>query len=362
MKIIHVTESLGGGVLNIIQSLCVSQIDCGCDVIVIHSVRGDTPKHDFLEEIFPSPIRRILFPMVTNISFVKDYKALLDLFYIIKNENPDVIHLHSSKAGVLGRLACFFLGVTNCCFYTPHGYSFLRKDISRIKYSLFKFIEYLVSLTGTTTIACSKSEFDHTQNTINNKKVRLVENSVPVFDISIAVGNVSPRCVISTSGRLSPPKNPIAFRDLAISIDIVGVDFLWIGGGELYDDLLIDGVLPNSLKCTGWVSRNNVSNFLKHTDIFVMTSLWEGMPLSLIEAQVAGLPAVVPNVEGCRDVVINGVTGYVCNSPSEMKERVTFLISNIEHRLIMGKAARDHSIKRFSPERMNAEIMAAYKA
>jgi glycosyltransferase involved in cell wall biosynthesis len=92
-----------------------------------------------------------------------------------------------------------------------------------------------------------------------------------------------------------------------------------------------------------------------------MTSLWEGMPLSLLEAQTAGLPAVVPNVEGCRDVVVDGVTGYICDSQAVMAARIEQLIGSPELRRQLGEEARRRALVRFAPERMHREIMQAYQ-
>lgn len=137
---------------------------------------------------------------------------------------------------------------------------------------------------------------------------------------------------------------------------------MWIGGGELECDLHLDGQLPENLSCTGWVSREQVTEYLKTSDIYVMTSLWEGMPLSLLEAQVAGLPAVVPDVEGCKDVVIDQVTGFICKTPEQMAEKIDLLIADVDLRKRMGKAARELGLQRFSTERMHREMMLAYQA
>ncbi|MDR6608790.1 glycosyltransferase family 4 protein [Pseudomonas synxantha] len=361
MRIIHITEALGGGVLNIIQQLAALQTADGHAVTIIHSVRPDTPTSLQLADLFLAPTERFELTMATNISPLKDILALIKIFKLIRKIKPDVIHLHSSKAGVLGRIACRFAGRSNSCFYTPHGFSFLRKDISKNKRHVFSLIERLSSYFGGTTVACSQSELEHAIKGAGQKKSLLVENSIPLDLVKHATGGGGgSSCLISTSGRLCYPKNPSAFRDLALKLKNDSARFLWIGGGELENELFVDGVLPKNLNVTGWVSRDQVADFLRASDLFVMTSLWEGMPLSLMEAQASGLPAVVPNVEGCRDVVVDGVTGFVCKTADDMAKKTQLLISDMELRKKMGKAAREKALLRFAPERMHSEMLLAY--
>lgn len=360
MHLLHITEALGGGVLNVIQQVATRQIDAGLSVTVVHSVRFDTPDARTLSEVFPDPIRRIVVPMVTNVAPYQDIKALWQLVRVIRKINPDVVHLHSSKAGVLGRIACRLAGKGKCCFYSPHGFSFLRKDVSRFKRALFVFFERAAGYFGGTTIACSQSELQLALSTARHPKAVLVENSMPVDFSGEATGSTGKDFVVSTSGRICFQKNPSAFRDLVIAFQGDSVSFLWIGDGELKAQLSSGGSLPDNLKITGWVSRREAIDYLGGSDLFVMTSLWEGMPLALIEAQALGLVAVVPDVEGCKDVVVDGVTGFICADVTQMKRKISLLKSDAELRKKMGKAAREQAFKRFSPERMYQELMAVY--
>lgn len=362
-KIMHITEALGGGVLNVVSQLITSQIADDYEVTLVHSIRPDTPFPSVLDSIFTGGVHRVIVPMSTEVSVFSDTSSVLALLRIIRMTKPDIIHLHSSKAGVLGRLAAFLTGKSKSVFYTPHGYSFLRRDISNSKKRLFMLFEKVTNYFGGTTIACSKSEFDHALTCGRLDRIKLVENAVPLraMDVAININNSQRPLIVSTAARLCYQKNPSAFLEQALMLPPSAAHFRWIGGGDLIDNLKIDGVLPDNLDVTGWISREEVISKLRDTDIFLMTSLWEGMPLSLIEAQACGLPAVVPDVEGCRDVVTHGVTGFVCKSPSEMNISLKKLISDTELRLRMGASARQNALKRFSVERMHQEMIKAYK-
>lgn len=361
MRIMHITEALGGGVLNVLSLLADKQRLTGHEIMLVYSDRVDTPDLKTLKDTFFSDCELIKLDMVTQPSLSKDLEALIKMIRIIHTKNPDIIHLHSSKAGAIGRVACRLLGRSETCFYTPHSFAFLRRDVSKVKNSFFLWMEKLISFWGGTIVACSRSELEHARRTVGHKKSVLVENSVPVDVLPALESCDRDVLVIATSGRLCMQKHPKGFLELAVILQSELCLFHWIGGGELKSELLINGRLPDNISCSGWVTRQEVVQFLQATDIFVMTSLWEGMPLSLMEAQVMGLPAVVLNVEGCNDVVVHGETGFVCESVQEMADSVKLLLEDKELRLRMGKNARERSLTRFSPVRMSAEMMNLYK-
>ncbi|SEL44299.1 Glycosyltransferase involved in cell wall bisynthesis [Pseudomonas agarici] len=361
MRIMHVTEALGGGVLNIIHQLVLMQSADDHEVIIAHSIRPDTPNSNELAVLFPRPIVRIELPMKTSISPLSDLLGLIKLIKLIKKTKPDIVHLHSSKAGVLGRLACKIIGRSSSCIYTPHGFSFLRKDLSSKVRSVFVAIERLSSYFGGTTIACSQSELEHAIHRAGQKTAVLVENSIPLEIVTEAIGS-GKNCQIASAGRLCYQKNPSAFRELAIELQKEPASFLWIGDGDLKHQLLINGNLPANLRVTGWTSRELVANHLRLSDIFIMTSLWEGMPLALIEAQASGLPAIVLDVEGCKDIVIDGKTGFICQSIIEMQKKTRLLINDVALRKTMGAAARSMALERFSQDRMHNEILNVYNS
>ncbi len=358
--ILHITEALGTGVVHSISQLARIQSRDGFEVILVHSRRPETPLPHELDLLFPPPIRRIHIPMVTPVSPLKDARDVIALARLFRQLGPDVIHLHSSKAGVLGRLAAFLSGYGKRTFYSPRGFAFLREDVPSIKLSLYLFFERIAALLRGTLVACSGSEQRLAQDRVSHPRVVLVENSAEFAHIKEAKGSRSPRTRVVTSGRLSYQKAPWRFRDLAIRLNDLPADFVWIGSGELEHYLAAPGDQSGSIVSTGWLGRADVLAELSQSDVFIMTSLWEGMPLSLIEAQAAGLPAVVPDVVGCRDIVRHGETGFVCKSDDEFALRLRELIANSELRQTMGRAASKMARERFSVERMHREMVKVY--
>ena len=359
MKILHITEAMGGGVAHSLSQLARSQATDGHEVMVVHSVRPDTPV-DRLSELYPQPIRRTQLLMVTKIAPIMDLMAFLRICMLLLTERPDVIHLHSSKAGVLGRLAAWILGKSDNVFYSPRGFSFLREDVSSLKQSFFLNLERAASRLGGTLIGCSKTEVDLAICKVGHSRAFLVENSVDLSAVPVARGSQDQSITVITSGRICYQKAPWRFRAVMQGCTDLPVNFVWLGDGELQSNLMLNDQLPLNLQISGWLMRSDVYASLATADIFILPSLWEGMPLALIEAQAAGLPAVVSDVVGNRDVVIHGETGFVCKTDTEMIQKIRLLIDNPLLRKKMGLAARNMAKTRFSVTRMHLEMMDLY--
>ena len=358
--IVHVTEALGTGVVHSISQLAGVQARQGFDVVLVHSYRPETPSPDQLDRLFPSPIRRVHIPMVTSVSPLKDARDVIALAALFRRLRPHAIHLHSSKAGVLGRIAALLTGYGARTFYSPRGFAFLREDVSSLRRSLYLMFERIAARLHGTLVACSGTEAQLARDRVGHPRVVLVENSASFEDICEVQTRANQRTRVVTSGRLCYQKAPWRFRDLACGAVDLQADFVWIGSGELQHVLSAPADKSVSLVSTGWLNRADVLKELSRSDIFVMTSLWEGMPLSLIEAQAVGLPAVVPDVVGCRDVVRHGETGFICKSDGELARRLRELIVNRELRESMGRAARAMAIERFSVDRMHREFIRVY--
>src|SRR5690606_9712262 len=147
---------------------------------------------------------------------------------------PDIIHLHSSKAGVLGRIASILFPKVKV-FYTPHGYAFTREDISKFKKKLYWNIEkYVTKIFGGTTIACGDTEYEYA---LNIGPAVLVRNSVkPITIKNEDKDELEDREVlIGTIGRISAQKNPKLFNEIARHFP--DIKFIWIGDGELKNSL-----------------------------------------------------------------------------------------------------------------------------
>ena len=113
-----------------------------------------------------------------------------------------------------------------------------------------------------------------------------------------------------TLGRICYQKNPEIFNRIAVAMP--DIKFLWIGDGELACELKA----PN-IEVTGWIERDRALSMAVNADMFLLTSLWEGLPMSLLEAMFMKKPCAVSDVIGNHDVIHNGDNGYVCQSVND---------------------------------------------
>lgn len=319
MKIVHVVECFAGGVFSFLSNL-TNELDKE-EYIVIYGTNRDNIPQNFKERF---PLKTQFIPWKSagrSLNPVKDIKALWELYTILKKiDDVDIIHLHSSKAGFLGRIVSFLLGKSSKTIYTPHAISFLRLDVSPKKRKIFIWMEKFASLFGGKIVACSKSEKEAIEEQ-GIKNVTFINNGIKPLQVEKKI-NTSNKITIISVGRLFIQKNPKLFNDIALEfINNPNIQFIWCGDGELKLEL----TSPN-IKCTGWIKRKELENYLANADIYLSTSLWEGLPLSVLEAMSIGLPVVLSDCVGNRDLVENN--GFLYKNKKEAINSINRLIEN----------------------------------
>ncbi|OOM80317.1 alpha-1,4-N-acetyl-D-galactosaminyltransferase [Clostridium sp. BL-8] len=350
-KILHIVEAMGGGVFTYIVDLA-NQLCDEYDVYIAYAVRPQTPE-DY-REYFDKNINLIEVKNFTRtINFSRDFKAFLEIRSIAKKVKPDIIHLHSSKAGILGRFA--FNGHKTPIFYTPHGYSFLMQNCGMLKRTVYKIIEILSGKRYCTTISCSYGE--HKETLKLTKNARYVSNGINVDVLQgliekQKINNTNRKFTVYTLGRICSQKNPEEFNSIAKKLP--DIRFLWIGDGELRDKL----TSPN-IDVTGWVDRETALQYSMQGDVFILTSLWEGLPISLLESMYMKKVCVVSNVIGNRDVIKNGMNGFVCNNIIEFVEALNDIKNGYNSNLI--KYAYDDIMKEYNTNVMSKKYSLIYE-
>lgn len=311
-KILFIVEAMGGGVFTYIVDLANELVE-NYDMSIAYAIRSQTP--DNYREYFDKRIHLIEVKNFTrSINPLKDLKAISEVKTIAKKIQPDIIHLHSSKAGVVGRIA--FDGKDIPLFYTPHGYSFLMENYKPTKRWLFHTIEALMAKRDCTTISCSPGE--HQETLKLTKRATYVNNGINTLELDKMlekVERVDHPFTVFTLGRICYQKNPKLFN--AVAEAIPEVRFLWIGEGELRDELK-----AQNIEITGWVDREKALSLSMNADVFVLTSLWEGLPISLLESMYMKKLCVVNDVIGNHDVIENGRNGFVCRNKEDFVKAI----------------------------------------
>lgn len=313
-RILMVCEAFGGGVFTYVSQLCNDMAD-DFDIYLAYSLRPQTPKNykDFLDKrVHLIQVKSFGKMKLTNIP--NDIRAIKELREIEKEVQPDVIHLHSSIAGGIGRLA--YNGKNITVVYTPHGYAHILMGFST-KSKMYQMLETILGKRNAITLTCCESE-DAVAKTLC-KKTAYIETGVNLADLSASLDGIEPihndRFTVYTLGRACVQKQPQLFNRIAELVP--DVRFVWIGNGELEDAL----TAPN-IEVTGWKPRKEALAMAKGADAFILCSLGEAIAMSLIENMYIKKLILVSNTMGNKSVIKNGVNGYVCNTAEEYAEKI----------------------------------------
>lgn len=318
-------------------------------------------------------IKRSLF-LERPINIIKDLLALCEICIFIKRRKIDIIHTHSSKAGILGRLAGKLLRV-KIIIHTVHGWSFNDYQPLWLK-GLFIWLERIASKFSDAIIVVSIYDREKgLSNRIgrNNKYVLIrygidysqfekkdsfSRNRLKINNGDLVVGMVA--CFKSQKC----PEDFVKLASLVIGT-IRNVKFLLIGDGPLrknVESLISKYNLKRDVILLGW--QNDIPNLLSAIDVFVLTSLWEGLPISVLEAMVSYKPVVATDTGGIREIVIDSKTGFLVSvhNIKEMSGRLSLLLNDGSLRVEMGNNARVHLGSYFSIENMIRDTQGLYNS
>jgi len=305
-----------------------------------------------------------------------DLLALFSLYRLLAKERPTIVHTHTSKAGLLGRLAAKGAGVP-IIVHTPHGHVFFGY-FGAFKTKIFIFMERLASRITDKIVALTHGEKeDYLFFKIADKEKFVVINSgielerfkelpIPLKqNFKKELGIPENALIVGTVGRLVPVKGPKFLIDAAQEIipKYPNVFFVFTGDGYLRRDLekkASDLRIKENVVFFGW--RNDAAKIISVTDIFVLPSLNEGMGRVLAEAMALGKPIVASNVGGIPDLVIHGKNGFLVpqKNSKELARYIHILLEDKEKREKMGREGREMA-RNFSQEIMVEKISRLYK-
>jgi len=290
--------------------------------------------------------------LMRQISPFHDLIALAHIWILCVLIRPDIIHTHSSKAGIIGRWAAFFAGVP-VIIHTYHGFGFNDFQPFLIKFIL-QFTEYLTAPITTTIVVVSSENIQKGLLSCIGKRGQyvVIHSGIKVSDFAAVqedkienarreIGIKKGIPVIGMIGCFKPQKAPLDFIYLAkkVSDKRPDVQFVLIGDGLLRPQIEseIERLnLKDKIILTGW--RRDISSCIALFDILVLTSLWEGLPRVFPEAMAAGKPIVATWVDGAREAVLHGINGYLVapHDVDKMSGYVLRLLDNPDERRRFG--------------------------
>ena len=312
--------------------------------------------------------------MVREISLLKDFRATLDIIKIIKNGKYDIIHTHSSKAGLLGRIASWILG-KRIIIHTVHGFPF-NDFMNHTKKSFYMMIEKIANSLSTHLITVSK---------LNYKKIVDLKLAKPQYITNIYSGIDFDKFTIKSNnlirqelridsnvkligfiGRLSDQKDPFTFLKAILKVLDINPDchFILVGGGPKELDIKIF-IQKNNLesKVTLLGIRNDIPSILHNLDLFVLSSIYEGLGRSMTEALYCKVPVIATDVEGVPELIQNNETGILVppRNSKKLASAITYAIDNLEDMQNIAEKGHVFVNENFDVKKMVLDIDDLYK-
>jgi glycosyltransferase involved in cell wall biosynthesis len=323
-------------------------------------------------------VRLVVLPaLVREISPWKDMLALWGLYYMIKKGKFEIVHTHSSKAGLLGRMAAWLAGV-RIIVHTVHGWSF-HERMGSLRRQLFILLERTMARLSDALIvvAARDREKGLAAGIGTPEQYHLVRSAIPLeaftpgevdrWAVRKELGIPAEALVVGNVGRLSPQKNPLEWVRIAAMVyqSEPGCWFLLVGDGPLRSEverLAAQVGIEGRLVFTGL--RRDVDRMMAAMDVFLLTSLWEGLPRVLPQAFAMGIPAVCYGVDGTLEAVEPGVNGLL-NEPGDldkMAQDCLTLLRNPDLRQQMGVQGQRIASQEFDLGSMIEQIETIYEA
>lgn len=268
--------------------------------------------------------------LVRRIDPLRDPLAVLRLARRFRAGHPDIVHTHSSKAGILGRLAARLARVP-VVIHTIHGFGFNSGQPALLRSGLVA-AERLVAPFTTHFIAVSRANLEEgrRRGIVDPARASVIRSGVPLAAFQAAAADPALRNghglrhelgfsqatpLVGMIACLKPQKAPIDFVETAARVAArhPAARFVLVGDGELRGAVERRAAalsLGDRLRLLGW--RRDMPRIMAALDVLVLTSLWEGLPRVLPEAFACGVPVVATGVDGTTDVLRDGDTGVVC--------------------------------------------------
>ncbi|ASY27186.1 glycosyltransferase [Candidatus Planktophila limnetica] len=289
----------------------------------------------------------------------KDHFALKQLLEVVKEVKPDILHTHTFKAGFIGRIKTKEInkaaGKRVKFVHTFHGHLFDDPEFSGLKSLIITSFERRFAMRTDAIVTVGAQVAKELLEREIGQPEQFTNIPPGVEPLKIPKAKQRKKITIGWIARVTGVKNPL--RALEIAKLFPDAQFLIAGGGDMLDE--VKAQAPKNTKVLGWT---DAPKLFAASDIILSTSENEGMPIALIEAQLASKPVVATNVGGVAEVVINNKTGFVTpKNTEELARALEKLINSKALRTAQGKAAKAHATKAFSVEKMISAHVSLYK-
>jgi glycosyltransferase involved in cell wall biosynthesis len=363
LRVAHIITQLelGGAQRNTLYT--VKHLDPAAYAPVLICGRGGILDEEAKAGSWPTHFLRSL---VRPVNPVKDAIALVSLYKLLRRIKPHIVHTHSSKAGILGRIAAYVAGVP-VIIHTFHGFGFTPGQRPAVR-RFFTWVEKMCARLNTHLIFVSE------ENKLEAGSLK-IGSTIPASLIRSGIFMGLERrgldrkatyrklaipedaWVVVSTGNFKPQKNPMDLVRVAAEVlkQKPSMHFVFLGDGDLRKKVEAwakEQQIDAQLHFPGWCTRQSpcdVSEILAISKCFLLTSLWEGLPRALVEALAARLPAVAYGVDGVRDILHDGENGFLIppGNVNLAAEKILWLADNPLKAFVMGQRGHDLVSKEF---------------
>lgn len=359
MKLVYVItrgDDVGGAQIHV-RDLCSALAKKGHTV---HVITGQTGKFTTLLQEAGIPFHTIE-SLVHPLHPLKDARALFELVRLLRDLKPDLVSSHSSKAGVLARLAGRMTGIP--VVFTAHGWSF-TDGVGPAKKRIYRAVERLVAPLSSKIICVSNfdQEIARQHGIASTEKLIAIHNGMPSSSaFPQAEPARSPIRAVMVARMDQQKDHPTLFRALQ-KVPDVKVDLIGTGPKQAELEQLASKLgIEKQVRFVGYQSQ--VSALLGEYQLFLLISNYEGFPRSILEAMRAGLPVIASDVGGSKEAVLDGVTGFVVprGDIELLADRLRTLAQGPALREAMGRSARARFVEHFTFDAMLEKTVGVYQ-
>ena len=334
-----------------------------------HEVIGVCAEGPLLDGVRAEGFHVVGVPFQRRLTPLAHVRAFRDLVRLFRTERPDLVHAHMPISGFLARLAARVAGVPRVA-YTCHGFlfnqqgSWLRRGAGFVmEWIGGRFTDVFMTVSASEAADAARLHIFRGAEIIGNGRDPAVFRPDPAARARIraALGTPGDRAVVVAVSRLVRVKG---YPELAAAMHAIPDAELWVVGERLDSDrgddmreLLISAGLGDRLRLLGY--RNDVAAVLAAADIFALPSYFEGLPMSVIEAMLTGLPVVASDIPGPREQVVPGVTGLLVppRQGRPLGDALARLVADPLLRAAMGEAARARAVALYDEARIVARTL-----
>lgn len=355
MRILHVVTNADlGGAPRVVTELANRAVRDGHECAV-----ASVPVGPLWDHLGPKVTRFPLLHLRREIRPLRDLASLFELGSLFRSWKPDIVHLHSSKAGVLGRMAAGRR--RGRVVYTIHGFDSILKA-----HRIFLPLERLLSRRCGAVVPVSEYDERNVKAAGIRGRIVMIRNGASdrrgaaLLDAGAAdrmkAAKKSGAAVLLSIARLAPPKRFDLFLEAARSFSPDEARFFWIGNVQSVDS----GILPANLEALGEIPE--AGGYAELCDIFVLLSDYEGLPMSILEALSCGRPVLASSVGGIPEAIDQGDGLLVRNEIDAIVAAIRALLGDKQGSERMGQAARAVYEAKFSAGTMWDNYLKLYES